>query len=324
MKTMLLRVSLASSDQLSLFSVIRKQFFSDRNPPDKVLVDYKRQKPIADWYETWIPKSKQSISAIWGGNDGEWITYTHHDALSFQVEYAADVEAVAQLLGELPFTVAVFDTLHPSWSEGDHRYAPPGFGDRHFALGWGCAFKGDGHQQLVSRRWLDFGPWRLRRYPNDLSLVQFHDLDGDAETALAQARPGHERMGISDTGGYVQTGYVYTHQIGGTYLIDERRLKIAVHDRDITPLEMCDAAAVKRYQSLGPEHPVDRIAYVFMDEHDARRYLHELWLYGLECWAFIMGKQERLDTDYHPTPEPPAWARRLGTDALRPGAHEHW
>ena len=27
----------------------------------------------------------------------------------------------------------------------DHDYLPPGFGDSHCALGWGCAFKGAGH-----------------------------------------------------------------------------------------------------------------------------------------------------------------------------------
>ena len=179
------------------------------------------------------------------------------------------------------------------------------------SLGWGCAFKGAGHNRLVSRRWLDFGPWRLIRGTNDVSMVQFHDLGADAPTALEQAKPGHERMGISDTGGFIQTAYVYAHKIDGLYSQEERKLRILIHGREVSEREMLDACAVRHYQALGADSPIDSIAYVFAVEAEARAHLHELWLRELECWAFIGGCEERLDLDYHPAPDKPSWVKRL-------------
>ncbi len=315
MEDFVLGLSLTSKDQRILFNHIIKRLFAHKGMPDVLSVDHRDRKTSIGWFEKWFDKSKMSIQASWEKSSLDWIEYNHENAIKFHVVFDSSFDAVAELLVDLPFTIAVFNTRYSNWSSEEQKYTAPGFGLKHFPLGWGCAFKGDGHQQLVSRRWLSFGPWRLRRYKGDLSVVQFHELDADAATALSQARPGHQRMGVSETGGYLQQKYVYRHEIEGTYLPDERRLKIAIHDREITAFEMRDAAAVKRYQALGADNPVDSIAYVFMEEERARQYLPELWLYGLECWAFINGVQQRLDTNYHPTPAPPEWAVRLGTDA---------
>jgi hypothetical protein len=56
---------------------------------------------------------------------------------------------------------------------------------------------------------------------------------------------------------------------------------------------------------------IERIAYVFVDEGDARAHLHELWLRELECWVADDRGKRRLDLDYHPVPSPPAWVRDL-------------
>src|SRR6185436_9555656 len=116
-------------------------------------------------------------------------------------------------------TICSTASLYPEWADGSpgDPYRAPNFAELHFGHGWACAFRGEGHDRLVSRRWLDFGPWKLRRGANDTSLVQFHALGVDAATALEQARIGHERMGISDSGGFIQARYVYAFELRGIY-----------------------------------------------------------------------------------------------------------
>ena len=62
----------------------------------------------------------------------------------------------------------------------------------------------------------------------------------------------------------------------------------------------------------GQPDPVDAIAYVFIEEADARAHLHELWLRELECWVVDGAGKRRLDADYRPVPDPPQWVKRLG------------
>ncbi len=122
---------------------------------------------------------------------------------------------------------------------------------------------------------------------------------------------GHERMGISDVGGYIQTDFVYTEKLSGLYDPEQRKLKIIVLGRDISQLEMLEMCASRYYQTLGPTQPIDNIAYIFIEEAKAREHLHELWLRDLECWTFINGLEVRLDTGYNPIPSKPDWVRKL-------------
>jgi hypothetical protein len=226
-----------------------------------------------------------------------------------------DASAVAGWLGKLPFTLASFATIHPSWLEPPLRYLAPGFGDGHASLGWACAFRGAGHERLVSPRWLPFaGPWLLHTV-GDTSLVQFHDLDADAATALVQARPGHRRMGISDEGGFLQQPYLFAYEIRGRWNPADHMLTVIVHGRDVPPREMLDYGAARKTQALGPEQPLDRIRFLFMEETRALAHLHELWLHGLECWTIAKGLEKRLDDGYQPPSPRPAWADRR--DATR-------
>jgi len=85
-------------------------------------------------------------------------------------------------------------------------------------------------------------------------------------------------------------------------------LKVVVHGRAVSQCEMLDACAARVYQPLGPDKPLAQVAYVFMTEDQARAYLHELWLRGLECWAIVEGREVRLDDSYEPGPPPkPDW-----------------
>src|SRR5690606_11537282 len=137
--------------------------------------------------------------------------------------------------------------------------------------------------------------------------------DADAETALEQAKPGHQRMGISNEGGFIQSRYVYETDFDGNYLSEDHVLEIVVHGREVPQVEMLDACALRHYQALGAEQPLRNVRYVFMTEDQARAHLHDLWLRALECWAIVGGQKVRLDADYEPpTPEKPEWVKRLG------------
>ncbi len=221
-----------------------------------------------------------------------------------------EVAPLLDRLAELPFELAVGAVIFVApWRALYPMHEATGLGGGHFPNGWMCAFRGDGHRRLVSRRWLEHGPWKLHRGANDTSLVQFHLLDADPAAALEQARPGHRRMGISNGGGFVQTDYLYTRTLDAEYLPETRDLRFTIADRDLPELEMLDACAMRHYQILGPDQPIERVSYVFEDEARARAHLHELWLRELECWAIVDGAPTRLDADHAPAPTPPAWAQ---------------
>ncbi len=224
-------------------------------------------------------------------------------------EFPWDEARVLAALAEVPFHEAVVANIHRSWYEGLDRLDPPRyeFGAGHFALGAMCAFKGDGHRNLVSRRWLERGPWRIVLDANDVSLVQFHDLAVDAVTALREAAPGHVCM----IDGHIAEPFEFDRRLSGSYSARDRRLWIHVVDREVTPSEMMLACAVRRDQILREGH-IDAIAFQFIDEATARRQLHDLWMRDLECWTYVKGAVTRLDADYVPRPPPPVdWVEAM-------------
>jgi hypothetical protein len=204
--------------------------------------------------------------------------------------------------------------FHETWLSAD--YPRWGFGHCHLNHGWGCAFRGTGHDRLVSRRWLDFGPWRVIRRPDDTTFIQFHDLDiTDPAEAYAQAAPGHERMGNSKIGGYLQ------HQLDwimkdtkGVYDEKTQNLELVVGPHCSVPQsDMRSTCALRLKHRLNPATPnrINTIAYVFLAREDAESHLHELWLRELQCWYVDERGKHRLDDTYHPTPNPPDWVKRL-------------
>ncbi len=236
--------------------------------------------------------------------------------------YPYDVRSVLDLLRTLDFSIAATNPAVDGWwiaSDCAHPYPRPwcGFGRGHFGHGWMCAFSGeDGHARLVSRRWLDHGPWRvIRDEDHDLTLVVFHDLDTDEGTAIAQAHPGHRRMGIHDEAGFIQTDFPWDPSLQATgYNPATRTLDFFVAGREVEPFEMLQAAATKLYQPY-EEGPVDRVVYTFLHEADARRHLHDLWLHGLEVRYTAAGPGERfrrIDDTYKPPPyELPDWVHQV-------------
>ena len=229
-----------------------------------------------------------------------------------------NVLSLAELVKEWPFSLAVFrSSFQKQWIAAD--YPRWGFGRSMIDHGWGCAFRGVGHDRLVSRRWLDFGPWRVIRRPNDTTFIQFHDLEiTDPAAAYAQAAPGHERMGIAGRGGYI--AWHFENLLTGAATINnfyypEKQLREIVvgPGNEVTQGQMiCQCAVRLQHRLTRPASGrIDTIAYIFMDRGDAEAHLHELWLRELQCWYVDASGKHRLDDNYQPTPTPPAWVTAL-------------
>jgi hypothetical protein len=286
-------IGLAGPDPLALARALLARGLWGKAVP-QVQVDQEDREAGDDWLERWAPTARRTFTAYFRESPDEYLIV--RPGLATLARFAARPEpaAVLALLAELPFTVASFETLYDEWDDRTPPYRAPTFADGHFRHGWACAFKGEGHDRLASRRWLEAHPWKVHARPggpDDTTLVQFHDIGLDAAAALAQAAPAHQRMGISDTGGFLQAGYVYENPIKGLYDAGARVLKVVVHGRDVSPREMLDYAAALHFQALGPDQPFDAVRFVFLEETRAEAHRRELWLHGLECW--IAGAEER-------------------------------
>jgi hypothetical protein len=277
--------------------------------PIGITVEGRTRKVSKDWREKVRGKVKTLMEVEW---ETGRIIFTANRVVVLRVRnYEIVPKKILEFASKVPFTIASTGTVHRSWTNGElgEKYNAPSFADGHWPHGWACFFKGEGHKRLVSRRWLEFGPWRFLKGANDTSMVEFHDIEADAKTALAQARIGHQRMGITPEGGFIQTDYVYRHDLKGLYYPEDRKMHIVVNGREVSQQEMLDACASRLYQKLGPERPLDDIVYVFVEEEPALAHLFELWVRELECHVFRAGLEVDLEAGSHPQPMPPQWAR---------------
>ena len=320
-----LEFSLTATNTLELlYLVLHLPPFCKKLPTTITVDGFDEYSGTSDWVNKWASNCRYDVMAEWnddvqGKCNKGWLTYDRKAGsirISISNYELTDAQSVIEMIASLPWTLAAFPRFYKKWrDESGNKYVPPGFGDGNFQHGWACAFKGEGHNRLVSRRWLEYNPWHLiRDEAHDISFVQFHELDADPATALEQAKIGHQRMGISNTGGYIksQKYYTYQHEIRGVYIDEERKLDVVVIDREVSQREMLDFCAAKKYQILPENQPLERVAYVFAIQEEAAPYLHELWLRGLECWVYTpQGILTRIDEDYQPVYTPPEWVRRL-------------
>jgi hypothetical protein len=304
--TMSLAIALEGPDNRALLEAAFATGRFGTGLPDRLRVEGKKLSRIPkDWLAQY---GGGSMTAVWGDADFT-VSNSFGELPKVQAKvFPRSAEVVADLLSTLPFTIASFQSIHLDWYDG--RYNATGFGGLHFPHGVMCAFRAEGHRRLVSRRWLDHGPWRTVRAAGDTTLVQFHDLAADSPEALAQARPGHDRMGFSDEGGFIPPQHEYEAGLEGRYYPAERRQRIMAAMRQVSPREMLDACAARLEQKWGADRPSEHVGFLFLEEGLARRHMHELWLRELECWTIVGGKETRIDEGYVPPPhEPPAWAR---------------
>ena len=226
-KTMDFYMSLSAENPIELLRCLMEVKPFNQKPPTLIYLDmYAEHEGVSDWIDRWVSSCTHEVIAYWGNpfEEGEYLEgflhfqrYYRDNTQIVKVyinDYPRSTEAVLEMLSPLPWQLAEFRSFHSLTYDFDQIYRAPGFLDSHFDHGWGCALKGAGHDHLVSRRWLEYGPWRLiRDEENDISLVQFHDLEADAITALEQAKPGHKRMGVSDTGGFINSKFEYETNI---------------------------------------------------------------------------------------------------------------
>jgi len=221
-----------------------------------------------------------------------------------------------------PFEIMDWGPAWNSWLDEDnqegvyesYRKFKASFGRGFGVHGVMCAFRGRGHRELVSRRWLDYGPWRtIRDETTDTTYVQFHDYQADSQTALDQAGPGWQHMGISNNGGFLQSNYPFRYEWKGNYVPDQKLFRVIVaFDGEVNEDRLTEACALRRDQMLGPDKPIDNVAFVFLDPTVAHRHLHNLWLRDLQCRTFDRSTPDapeiRLDNTYEPPPPvKPQW-----------------
>jgi hypothetical protein len=288
--------------------------------PTRLVVDGKRSTPTSQWKEE-LGAAETNSRVYWHDARQQLGILPRSDLVVLGLLDAFESDAdVRSMLEPLPFEICTLGSVF--WDEwiaaGYRRWA---LGRSHLDHGWGCVFRGPGHDRLMSRRWLDFGPWRAVRRPNDTTFVQFHDLAiTDPAEAYAQAAPGHQRIGIDPIGGFIQgIDLDVIAQVRGLYRAETHTLEVDVaQGASVSQQDMRVACGLRLHDRL--THPaverVDHIAYVFMDKGDATAHLHELWLRELECWYIDERGKHRLDAEYHPTPVPPAWVKALDGKAL--------
>ncbi|TMQ14928.1 MAG: hypothetical protein E6J91_14195 [Deltaproteobacteria bacterium] len=209
--------------------------FEDMSKWIEYLLTSKRE-GRADWFREW--KSHRTAQLV--------DIYPRSSLVGFQVPDAfSTMEEGISIIETLPFGVCSIGDIYPDeWSQREGF----GFGRMHCKHGWACAFRREGHDRLVSRRWLDFaGPWRVIRRPGDLTVVQFHDLNLDADRAYEQATPGHRRMGISTVGGYLQVPYPWgSRTVEGLYVAERRTLEIVVPPGGkLEQMQMRDSGSIR-------------------------------------------------------------------------------
>jgi hypothetical protein len=298
----LLAASFGGEDTASIVSHLQQAGWCPSRTPDSLTVDHHDvpTKPLDVALSSggYVQANFEPLARVWV-TTGRRVEFDLIDLPQLTVP------RVLEVLEACPFEICAFGSLY-DW-EGYRRW---GWGDGHCTLGWGAAFKGSGHDRLVSRRWLEGGPFKVWRGANDVSLVQFHALDADEQTALEQARPGHAEIGNTDVTGFLQSRFVYGLDLSGLYIPETKTIKVVVLGREIPSRELREWAAT-RVLGRGdyPVGTIERVAYVFPDETEGRAALPRLWRYGHECWVIRDGIELRLDDTYSPPDTTPAWAR---------------
>jgi hypothetical protein len=323
---MRLQISAMGPDPRGLFAKVAASAPFASRLPMGVAVNYEDISFDENWMRDVMGRGDGlHITAEWPGPAGERYTGPQLDierwglvSWSIRDDEAPPLDSVFALVTGLPFEILVIgplfedrDSIPPPGQWDGDRKPSVGLSEGHRKQGLGVLFRGKGHDRLVSRRWVENGPWLVRRLEHDTTWIQFHDADADAETAWAQAARAHERMGISDVGGYLQHDHVFETTIRGLYKPADRTLTIVRSGEPLTQVELLDLCAHRAQRRVDATAPVDRMRVLFLEERDARRYLHELWLRELECWYVdAQGREVRADDSYQPERIVPEWVER--------------
>jgi len=330
---MMLQISAMGPDPRGLFAKIAASAPFALRLPMGVGVNYEEISFDESWVRDALGRGDGlPIAAEWLGPHGECYTGPLLKLQRWglvlwriQGEEVPSFDSVFSLVTGLPIEILVIGPLfedrasNPPLGEWDGDRKPSvGLSEGHRVHGLGVLFRGKGHERLVSRRWLEHGPWLVRGLENDTTWIQFHDAAADAETSWEQAARAHDRMGISHVGGYLQHDFLFHSTIRGLYKAADRTLTIVRSGEPLTQVEMLDLCAYRAQMRTDAKQPIDRVRILFMEERDACRYLHELWLRELECWCIdAQGREVRLDDGYQPERIVAEWVERVEGRAPR-------
>jgi len=302
MATKRLLLSIRSKDTYSVVQALLSlpEF---KSAPIDLTVDDSESPPLSDWMNHWGYQPVEKLHLNWS-KPPVWLIWERKNLVKCAICVPNTLESIFDLLETMDFQDAVLGSMHEQWSHGDSLYLGPILGP-HYRLGLACAFKGTGHDRVLSRRFLEYGPWRLHHRPRDLSIVQFHELHANADAAIEQARFGHERMEL----GHIEDFRSIGDELTGSYVASERLWRVDV-DEELDDSELLEAVYVMRAQPFGPEKTVERVAYVFTNEELAKAHVHEIWIRGFETWVLTGQELKRLDVGYVPRRE---WLNQPGT-----------
>ena len=312
-----------AKDPRSVLRALAAWPWFEGRPPDRWEANY-RPLPID---ETWVERTPFDAycHAEWGDHL-ERIIFTgkNSDFLVARKDTELTPAIALDLLRTVPFETAVAPSPHKyTWTDDPARQSDPlyiprsGWGFGHGPHGWACFLRGRGHEQVVSRRYLHHGPWRTVHLPQeDLTLVQFHDLDADVHTAIEQASIGHLLMGYSPVGGiFFHRGDAHPlPELTGNYSRRTKTFFYMMLDKRISPKLASDLGWLRLHNRDGRGEigkPVENIRLVYWDEEKALEDLEIAWRCEFEVACMIEGKEVRLDEGYESTWEAPDWVKRL-------------
>ncbi|MEJ7597431.1 MAG: hypothetical protein WKG01_05935 [Kofleriaceae bacterium] len=280
--------------------------------PVRILNGSEALEPAANWLEVAVREGgTKSVVVSWAGPRGPYggsrLSWFSHGVIEFCLRDRFGLDDAVRVATDADAEIVVVGQVFEDWTD---VWRTCTFSNAHTTHGLGVIFHGSGHDRVVSRRWLEHGPWLVGRQPNDVTSIQFYASDADSKLAWDQCFRAHERMGFSDSGGYIHPEHQQWTKSGGLYKAADRSLTIVRAATPITQLELLDLCALRAHRKKYAQ-PVERIRVLFTYERDARRHLHELWLREIECWHFDPeGHEVRLDDTYQPERITPEWVER--------------
>lgn len=245
-----------------------------------------------------IADSKYHVIANWDDASNRQLSLEQPDTLRLYQEFLMpDIDQVLNWLSQKTFSVCIGGRIFADWPASvSDKILFPG----QYEMGWMLAFKGEGHRYLVSERWLDYAPVKVHRL-GDVTLIQFHDLHTDSQTALAQAQLGWKLFDRSIGSGFLGSYKRKSDYFDGQYNADEGALYVTVFDHEPSLEKIKDACYAREFLQFEDGQPINKIIYVFIEPELANRWVYELWLRNIECRTFIDGAEVILSDAYVPS-----------------------
>jgi len=245
-----------------------------------------------------------------------------------------------QFLASLPFTEASFRMIHREWGSEQalDQALNKGVDEVCYSLDfppatWALAFQGEGHKRVVSRRWLERGPWYVQRLDNDTTVIYLFDLLAPFHQALPQLQASHQALDRVSGCGYLEllshsvlpawkqrgfTAEVIFQPEQNTVRMEVKQdfhfLLEALVDLCVMRLPPLDKIFYEldisnHRRDLQDSDVIKHVQCVFFSRELAEKYLYELWVREVECWwVKENGEEVRLDENYQPPPiKKPDW-----------------